>query len=291
MRESPEDKRVFGYHAQITWGQWIIFGYFGFLSLMAMFGAFKLWQQAGATSPEFMWSILNALFYALLAGGFFALYRALATFKLVVDQEGFSYSNFRAEGYLRWEDIRSVRGRYIPYLGGWLTVKSRQTTLRMTVVLKDIDAFTTILQRQLCALQDPPFRRENLYGFLKTAAYSSMSFYRLKTGWWRLLLVWLMAIALAVVMLGAQPAPLSFYNTLVIFMVLGVVLPGVLFAAFDITSSRRWILDNADEAGFEVAAPTPAVHAKIWEETMRGMLGGALLSNALVWGMLALNIL
>lgn len=287
--KEPAAGREFGYHAQVSWGQWVVFGYLSVITLLSMVDGFWAWERAGTMSLDFLLAALRTLGFALLAGGFFALYRSLATFKLVVEEDGFHYSNFRASGFIRWQDITSVRPRYIPYTGGWLTIRTADTTLRLTVVLKEIDAFTRVVYQHLRDLDTPPFSRVRLFGFYRTASCSTIGFYQFKHGRARWVLAWLTAAAITGALLGIFPLAMHPAWQLCLFLIIGVAVPSLFFWGAFTWIIRRWIRTHADEAAFEIPAPTTAQHQQMRSEILVSMVVASALFNALSFAGLLLG--
>lgn len=282
MQEDTQ-RKVFGYHAQIKWFQWVSFGLLSAYTLMAMVESFQVLQQSGTANLAFLRSAASALGAALFTGGYFALFRSLATFEIVVEEHGFSYANFRARGFVRWEDIQQVRGRYIPSIGGWLTIKSAERTLRLTMVFKGIDEFTRVLYTHLNELPAPPFARKNLFGFYKSAVQSTMSFRRWKLGWGRLLLGLAVGLGVAVVTMLYAPSGLHPYYKALVLVYTGLLTPALVMSIAEILVSRKWVESHLDQDGFVRSAISDEDNEKLLLRVLKYMLVAIGVVNALTW--------
>lgn len=277
------DDSTFGYRGHIGWGQWIGLAYFGLLALGATALTLSSWLLHGEFSTVgFLGSVLLIAFTGLL----FALYRALATSEVALRETGLDHANYQAEGFIPYDELEDVRGRYIPYVGGWLTLVGPDHTLRMTVVLDDIDEFTRQLHEHLRSLENPPYDRENLFGFYKTATYSNLS-------WDHLYDSWPVLLGGTVVGFGLTAATFALIGSSTIDVVLGgimlgVCVPWILFPLFDVALLARRIAHEADISEFSV----PQISAEERAEYLHtvglwtlGLVAAADLSLLVIYGL------
>ncbi|MFB6262307.1 MAG: hypothetical protein ABEL76_01595 [Bradymonadaceae bacterium] len=251
METDAPSERTFGYRSHVSWSQWVVLACSGGVTLLMMAYALYAWFAAGIVSGAM---IGLALCYALATGAFFALSRKLATSQIRLGEDGLAYANFREEGFVGYDELENVRAWYIPYTGGWITLKAPDTTLRMTVVLDDIDAFTKTLHDRLDRLDSPPFDRDNLFGFYQTAAFTDLSWDHFYRSWPLLLggnlLTW--AIGMATFRaLGGPPAGVVFTG-----LITGGLLPWIPLAILDIGALATRLRRNADIDAFELTEIT-----------------------------------
>jgi hypothetical protein len=244
---------TFGYRPHVSWGQWIAMIVVAIPALLLMGLSLYQWWVLDTWSP-FLSGV--ALLLGLEALGIFALNRALATSIVRLDEEGLAFANYRKEGRWAYDEIESVRGRYLPYIGGWLTIEGPDTTLRLTVVLDDIDAFVARLHDRLRSLEAPPFDRDNLFGFYKTAVYSDQSWDRLYGDGYNLgRLAATFGASSGVVWLATSAWSLS--ATLAAVVSFGIALPVLVVGIGEFVLFARYVAREADREAFHVPHEMP----------------------------------
>lgn len=134
--------------------------------------------------------------------------------KISADNTKLIYKNYKGEIILPFEDIEKIQISSMKYLGGWMKIISKDKTIRITVVVKDIGELLLIIKKGLDSHgQSHLYKEKNFTKFLRTAVYSDESWDRLYALWWKLILFSILLILFAVI-IG------SFIQTELLFIII-----------------------------------------------------------------------
>ena len=140
------EPRRFEYRPHIRWMQ------YGLIALLGMGQAIPLLifalrhlSRGDLVLPYFAMAFIAALATLVI----FWIYRSMASTQVLIDDRGIRYVNHRHDFTVSFEEIERLEVPRIPYLGGWLRIKSPHPDIRITVVFQDIDEFILLLREQL----------------------------------------------------------------------------------------------------------------------------------------------
>lgn len=170
--------KEYRYRKHIRWGQYVICAFFALLFLfMVGIGGYLAW------TPKATFTVIPFAFFAiveLIAGGvlWYSYYRLAGTV-ISVDHNAIVYKCRGSEKRFPIENVY-LEFAAIRYFGGWLKIKSKKDTIRITVVLEDINGFVQELKAALDNKQlSNHYDSHKLFSFLKTAVYTDQNWERM----------------------------------------------------------------------------------------------------------------
>ncbi|MFZ7120312.1 MAG: hypothetical protein ACOWWH_05115 [Eubacteriaceae bacterium] len=120
-----------------------------------------------------------------------------------IDNEQIIYKNYKSETVIKFEEIDKLKFSFIPYIGGWIKIISKNETIRLTVVIKDIHKLLMSTKEALDKKNMNNVYSDKAYNtFLKTAVYADDSWERLYKIWWKLLLFTIAATIIGTILGG-----------------------------------------------------------------------------------------
>lgn len=140
-------------------------------------------------APELL-GVIAAVTFILLAETI-VLWLFLGRFtkvKVKIGSDGITYTNYKGDLVINYEDITAIEFPSINYIGGWIKIKSGSNTIRLTVVVENIKNLLLDLKQELDKrnLSDK-YDQKRFFNFVKTSAYSDESWGRVYRIWWILM--------------------------------------------------------------------------------------------------------
>jgi hypothetical protein len=165
------DTRTYRYRVHVK-GMPRIVGWLG-VAFVGGLGVLMVATGAWALAPLIA---MVAAEYLLVAW----LVRRFATTEVTLGAERIEYENNSRAVTIPYDEIERIESGSIPYLGGWIKIRSGKETIRLTVTLEGITDFVTQLKKRV-DLHNPRavYGRRRLFRFYKTAAYCEQSWARL----------------------------------------------------------------------------------------------------------------
>lgn len=140
-------------------------------------------------TPE-LFGVISAVTFILLAETI-VLWLFLGRFtkvKVKLGSDGITYTNYKGDLVINYEDITAIEFPSISYIGGWIKIKSGSNTIRLTVVVENIKNLLLDLKQELDKRNfSDKYDEKRFFKFAKTAAYSDESWARVYRIWWILL--------------------------------------------------------------------------------------------------------
>lgn len=189
---------IYRYRKHIRWGQYvfpviytaialviIVFSVLLTLNLDPVFKLIALFLGGGF-----------ALFALGMGGVAWYLHYKLAAVEVSIQDGAVVYKSRTAVTRLPLEEISCLEFPSVKYVGGWLRIVTPSNSIRLTMVIEDIDRFLLELKDALDAngLSDL-YDRGRFFQFLKTAAFSDQSWERGYRIWWGYILNALLSAA------------------------------------------------------------------------------------------------
>ena len=171
------ERREFLYRPHIKWFQ---YGLVVFLALGSVLPNAVTAVARATAGGDFLSPAASALFFGLMTLVMFWLFRTMASTRVIVDTEGIRYLNNTKDFRVPYSEIESLKFSSIPYVGGWLKIKSHHPDIRLTVVLEELDELVLLLKQGLDAAENQSaYQRKKLFRFYKTAGIAAHSWNRL----------------------------------------------------------------------------------------------------------------
>jgi hypothetical protein len=103
-----------------------------------------------AVLREAFWGnvVLSGVILASAVAGWYFFYR-LTGVRVVLEDSALVYRHRGGEQRLPFDDRMSLRFSFIPWMGGWLVVRSADSTIRLTIALEGISSLLRELKAAL----------------------------------------------------------------------------------------------------------------------------------------------
>jgi hypothetical protein len=129
--------------------------------------------------------VISCVILASAVGGWY-FFRRLAGIRVALDDSALVYRYRGGEKRLPFDDRISLRFSFIPWVGGWLVVRSGDYTVRLTIALEGISS----LLRELKAALDirglsDSYDSRRLFKFFKLATLADQSWERFSAEFWK----------------------------------------------------------------------------------------------------------
>jgi hypothetical protein len=146
-----------------------------------------------------------------------------AKVKITLDEEGITYVNYKGTNQFPYESIKYLEFPSVKYLGGWIKIKTNDQSIRLTVVVHNIQSLIKELKEQLDKRGMEVYHEKKLWNFFKTAMYSDASWERLYRIFWKLIFTFVGFFGLSVLIFSIvgkfDLIPGEFYLVLLIVFV------------------------------------------------------------------------
>lgn len=189
---------IYRYRKHIRWGQYVFPVIYTAIALLVIVFSVLLTLNL---DPVFRLIALFlgggfALFALGMGGVAWYLHYKLAAVEVSIQDGAVVYKSRTGVTLLPLEEISCLEFPSVKYVGGWLRIVTPSNSIRLTVVIEDIDRFLLELKDALDAngLSDL-YDRGRFFQFLKTAAFSNQGWTRLYRIWWGVLLNALLSAA------------------------------------------------------------------------------------------------
>ncbi len=168
QRKKETMNKEYRYRKYIYWGQFAILAFFGLLFILMVGFSISFASQSSSGFFAGIFAVVALIF--LVEGGFvWYLYYRLAGTSVSITDDELIYKVRKSEKRYPLETIY-LKFPHIKYTGGWLKIKTRKDTIRLTFVLDDISGFLKELKTKLDNKQlSSHYDSHKLFGFLKTA--------------------------------------------------------------------------------------------------------------------------
>ncbi len=174
--EEPKEPREFRYRPHIKWFQ---YGIVVFMALLSVLPNLVMAVGTAMDGELYLPSAVMALVFGVMTLVMFWVFRTMASTRVFVDDEGIRYVTHKKDFRVPFDEVAGLDFPAIPYLGGWLKIKSTKPVIRLTVVLEDLDELVEQIKQGLDdADNDLAYDRKKLFVFYKTAAFSTRSWDR-----------------------------------------------------------------------------------------------------------------
>lgn len=116
--------------------------------------------------------------------------RRFTIIRVTIDHEAITYTNYKGDLRIKYEDIKKLKFPSIRYTGGWIKVISDKGVIRLTVVIENIQGLLSELKVELDnkGLSDR-YDKNKFFKFLKTSAFSDLSWQRVYQIWIKLSII------------------------------------------------------------------------------------------------------
>ena len=157
--------------------------------------------------------------------------------KISIDDTQLIYTNFKGETQIPFEDIQGIKISTIRYLGGWIKIKSKEKTIRLTVVVKDIGELLLLIKKGLDNHGHSHLYKDEIFlRFLRTSIYSDESWDRVYGLWWKLIIFSIMSVFFAIII--GTFLQLS-YSQIFLMTVISALYPTVVYILTEIPFMKR----------------------------------------------------
>lgn len=182
--------------------------------------------------------------------------------KVSIGSEGITYTNFKGDTTIKYEDITKIQFPAIKYTGGWIKIIAGKTTIRLTVVVENIQNLLIELKTKLDERNlNDKYDEKKFFKFLKTAAYADESWQRVYKIWWKLIIVSIVTTCIA---FGSG----IFYNfggkRMVLSTVFSFIYPTIVYIITEIIFVKR-IAKLSDKDAFTVPEPDLTYEGNVYK--------------------------
>ena len=208
--------------------------------------------------------IVLTFVFGLYAFLIWFILRKFTKIRVSFDGEAITYINVKGQQVIPVEDIVKLEFPSVPYMGGWLTIHSKDgSKIRLTVVLEGIGHFLRSLKEALDARgQSVVYDAQKIFSFYKTAQYADDSWERLYSIFFRLVLLSLLNVGV-----GFALHFFHFQNFLGIILIVISVLGTLLaYPIADLTIARR-MSKGASQTEFYVPERDLEFESKLFRRT------------------------
>ena len=198
----------------------------------------------------------------------FFIWRLMHRFMIIrvaIDHETITYTNYKGDTRIKYEDIKCLKFPSIRYTGGWIKIISAKGIIRLTVVIENIQGLLSELKVELDhkGLSDT-YHKKKFYKFLKTSAFSDMSWQRVYQIWIKLVIV---TILTTIVGLGTTWFfDVAQFQGLILIM-FSFLFPTVIYVITEIVFGRRFSKLSSFET-FTVPGPDKVYENVIYRKAI-----------------------
>lgn len=158
-----------------------------------------------------------AIPFVLEGAVIWAVYGRFINTRVIMDKDSIFYTCGKRETIIPYDQITKIQVRSIRYLGGWIKIKSNKKTIRLTVVVENIQSLLQILKANLDTRgMNNTYNAKKLFRFLKTATFSDEGWARFYKLWWKLLLLTILTaiVGIAIAIVFNLSATVVFFSTI-----------------------------------------------------------------------------
>jgi hypothetical protein len=150
--------------------------------------------------------------------------------KVTLDDEGVTYENYKGVQQIPYEKITSLEFPSVKYVGGWIKINTMEQSIRLTVVVHNIQSLIRELKEQLDKRGMEVYQEKKLWSFFKTAMYSDASWERLYRIFWKMIfsLIGFFGFSILVSLIAGRSDLIfgQFYVVLILVLVLYIIPEG-----------------------------------------------------------------
>ncbi|MFP4698065.1 MAG: hypothetical protein ACLFMO_05095 [Eubacteriales bacterium] len=191
-------------------------------------------------------SLINVIFAIVIS----KVLERLTKVEIIIGDEYITYTNYKGDTIIKYEDIYRLEFPSIKYTGGWVKIISKNNNIRLTVVVKDIHKLLLDLKEQLDKREFyDRYNSKKLFNFLKTATYSDDSWDRLYRYWWKLIL-----LSIITALIGVGTELLLQYDNFFVLTKVSFAFPIIIYLITEIKFCKR-IANLSDEENLTVPKP------------------------------------
>lgn len=111
---------------------------------------------------------------------YFVMFQRFKSIRVTLTEDTIDYTNAKSHQVIPYVNIMSLQFPSIKYTGGWLKIKHRDGTIRLTVTLENIGDLISKLKEKLTELNmGQVYDEKKLFSFYKTAVFSDESWDRI----------------------------------------------------------------------------------------------------------------
>ncbi len=234
-----------------------------FLSLIILWTVIILFEKEAKEniSPILILTIV-ILFEAIFIWKFMGRFMRV---KVNIGLDAITYSNYKGDIKIKYEDIIKIEFPAIKYFGGWIKIKSKENTIRLTVVIENIQKLLMELKAELDnkGLTEK-YENDKFFEFLETATFSDEGWQRVYRIWWKILLLTLITSGL-----GLGVGILFNFDGFLIFLsgLFSFIYPTIVFIITEIFFGKK-IAKIANKDTFTIPISNLKYEERIYKRTV-----------------------
>lgn len=145
-------------------------------------------QTVNLKSTIIVFLVIGVIMTAIISLEFIVIYYAVfRRFKKVnvrLAEDSIIYNNVKRKQEIQYSEITALKFPSIKYLGGWLNIKYKSGSIKLTVVLENIGDLLKTLKNKIDAEgKSGIYNEKKIFKFYKTAQFSDHSWARLYEYW------------------------------------------------------------------------------------------------------------